>query len=309
MISIIIRTLNEEKYLPECLNQINNQVIDEDVEIIVVDSGSTDKTIAIAKEFGVIIRTILKEDFTFGRSLNIGCDASRGRILVFLSAHCIPCNRYWLINLVAPLKSGVAKYTYGRQVGRDGTTKFSEKQIFAKYFPESSAVPQDGYFCNNANAAILRDTWSAYQFDETLTGLEDMELAARLVEDNAHIAYVSEASVEHIHEETWRRVKIRFEREAFALRRIDPTINLRFHDAIRMCLVSIVKDVSAQPISRIKEVQEIIYYRICQYFGSYIGSVRGQSISKTAKESYFYPDVGKKPVKLDVVRQRNHKRA
>ena len=110
MISIIIRTLNEEKYLSECLDRICGQVIDDDLEIILVDSGSTDETLSIAQAYDLIIREIKKEDFTFGRSLNLGCQASQGSILVFLSAHCIPYDRHWLRNLVAPLKSKIANY-------------------------------------------------------------------------------------------------------------------------------------------------------------------------------------------------------
>ena len=77
---------------------------------------------------------IKKEDFSFGKSLNVGCNFSNGDYLVFVSGHCIPVDNHWLENLVSPLEDNCG-YTYGKQIGR-GTTKFSENQLFKKYFPD-----------------------------------------------------------------------------------------------------------------------------------------------------------------------------
>ena len=83
--------------------------------------------------------------------MNIGCEFARGSVLVFVSGHCVPVNELWLENLVRPIFDGVAAYTYGRQEARDDT-KFSEAQLFDKYFPIDSRIPQAGYFCNSDTA-------------------------------------------------------------------------------------------------------------------------------------------------------------
>ena len=182
LVSIVIRTLNEQRHLAELLTSIRDQETEEfDVESIIVDSGSTDATLEIAEQFGCRITHIEKHEFTFGRSLNLGCDFADGEILVFVSGHCVAASRAWLKELIRPIRKGLAQYTYGKQVGRD-TTKFSEVKLFEKYFPEDSEVPQEGFFVNNANSAILRTTWNKFRFDERVTGLEDMELAKRMVE-------------------------------------------------------------------------------------------------------------------------------
>ena len=93
-ISVIIRTLNESKYLPSLLENIIRQKVDLPVEIVLVDSGSTDGTISIAKHFGCKIILIQKDQFSFGRSLNLGCEASSGLFLVFISGHCVPYNEF-----------------------------------------------------------------------------------------------------------------------------------------------------------------------------------------------------------------------
>ena len=126
--SIIIRTYNEERYLHALLEAIQSQEPGEfSYEIIIVDSGSTDATREIARGFGCQIVHIAKEDFTFGRSLNVGCEAAQGDYFVLISGHCIPTDASWLKELCTPLASGAVNYCYGRQLGRD-TTKFSEGQ-------------------------------------------------------------------------------------------------------------------------------------------------------------------------------------
>ena len=116
LISIIIRTLNEERYLPQLLDGIYTQVVEIAFEVILIDSGSTDNTVSIADDYGCRILTISREEFSFGRSLNWGCNAAKGSFLVFVSGHCIPVNEYWLATLIAPLQDGLAEYTYGRQL-------------------------------------------------------------------------------------------------------------------------------------------------------------------------------------------------
>jgi hypothetical protein len=104
----------------------------------------------------------------------------------------VPTDDHWLQRLCQPILDGQAEYTYGRQVGGPDS-HFSECRIFAKYYPERSRIPQDGFFCNNANSALLRSAWEKHHFDEELTGLEDMELAQRLVRKGGRLAYVADA--------------------------------------------------------------------------------------------------------------------
>jgi glycosyltransferase involved in cell wall biosynthesis len=290
--SIVIRTLNEAKFLGQLLEGVETQrVTDLQVETVLVDSGSTDGTLDIARRHGCRIVTISREEFSFGRSLNLGCDAAWGDILVFVSGHCVPANDRWLQELCAPLTQGLVAYVYGRQIGGPGT-QFSEKQIFGKYFPEQSQIPQSGFYCNNANAAILRSAWSARRFDEELTGLEDMHLAKRLVADGQPIGYAADAVVYHLHDETWEQVRRRFEREALALQQIMPHVHIRQRDLIRYILSSIRVDMKKARAEGVLtgNAMNIIRYRYHQYVGSYLGNRVHQHLSHADKERYFYPD-------------------
>ena len=128
-ISIVIRTYNEEKHLGSLLKVIKTQnITDNDIEVIVVDSGSTDKTLHIARQYSCRIIHISSEEFSFGRSLNIGCTEASNDILVFISGHCIPVDNYWLYSLIKPLLEGKAVYSYRseeRRVGKECRSRWS----------------------------------------------------------------------------------------------------------------------------------------------------------------------------------------
>lgn len=290
-VSIVIRTLNEARYLDELLTAIARQkCVDIHPEVVLVDSGSTDGTLEIAERHGCRIFHITREQFSFGRSLNMGCEAAEGEILVITSGHCVPVDEYWLQRLCQPIIDGVAQYTYGRQFG-GAQNHFSECRIFAKYYPETSQIPQEGFFCNNANSALHRDAWSRQRFDEELTGLEDMELAQWLVRSGGKVAYVADAGVYHYHSETWPQVRRRFEREAIALQKIMPQLHVSVLDTARYIFSSVVKDwraVKRQNVHQ-RSLGNIFLYRWNQYVGSWKGNHEHRRLSRAEKEKYFFP--------------------
>ncbi len=290
--SIIIRTHNEARYLPELLKSIREQIHPSGQrEVVVVDSGSTDATLDIAHTHGCRIVRIPQREFSFGRSLNVGCDAAQGRHLIFISGHCVPVRPTWLRELVEPLETGAAEITYGRQEGGP-ETKFSEHMLFAKYFPSSDAPPPNDFFCNNANAGVIRVVWSRYRFDETLTGLEDMHFARQVVEGGGRVRYVPSASVFHYHHESWRRVKRRYEREAIALQKIMPEVHVHATDALRYFMVGVLGDWSKALAQRklLRHAWPIGCFRFCQYYGTWRGNHIHRQLSRKAKEKYFYPN-------------------
>ncbi len=288
--SIIIRTLNEARYLPQLLEAIDAQRCEFRSEVVLVDSGSTDGTLEIAHAHGCRILRIAKEEFSFGRSLNRGCEAAHGRFLVMISGHCVPCHGSWLQRLVSPLAEGIVAYGYGRQLGGPDT-HWSEHRIFAKYFPEHSDLPQQGIYCNNANSALVKETWNRYKFDESLTGLEDMHLAQRVVADGGKVGYVAEAAVFHYHHERWPQVRTRFEREALALQRIRPDLVVRKRDLVRYLTRGVAADLQHARMNRVPlhRWPDVWRYRLAQYWGSYSGNRLSREISASLRESYFYP--------------------
>jgi len=101
MLSIIIPTLNEEKYLPLLLQEIKKQNF-ADLEIIVADAGSKDKTVEIAKFFGC---QITKGGLP-AKGRNEGGKVAKGEILLFMDADNIYLPEKFLKNLIEEFKKG-----------------------------------------------------------------------------------------------------------------------------------------------------------------------------------------------------------
>ena len=116
--SVVVRAYNEGKHIGRLLEGIKQQNLD-DVEVILVDSGSTDNTVSIAKSYGAEIVRITPEEFTFGRSLNYGVKAACGEFIVNISAHCYPVYPDWLEQLLKPFDDENLAVSYGKQRGGD----------------------------------------------------------------------------------------------------------------------------------------------------------------------------------------------
>ena len=98
-VSIIIRTLNEAPFLKPLLLSIRDQSY-KNKETIIIDSGSFDGTIEIAKKYGDKLITINQKDFTFGFALNYGIKHATGDYMCIVSAHTLPKSDRWLKILV-----------------------------------------------------------------------------------------------------------------------------------------------------------------------------------------------------------------
>jgi rhamnosyltransferase len=194
--SILIRSKNEEAYIGEVLSMIFEQCIDSEFEVVVLDSGSTDRTLEIARKFNVNIHEMAPEVFTFGYSLNKGISLTSGEIVCCLSAHCVPINNNWLHELVEPILSGKADATIGRQIPIKGLNPFEELAV-ASYFP---AIRQDGRspHLSNANCAFSRGLWEETKFDEKILGWEDY-LWYLQVRSRYSVLYCPRAAVHHSH--------------------------------------------------------------------------------------------------------------
>lgn len=289
-VSVVVRCFNEALHLGTLLRSIGEQTV-RDLEVIVVDSGSTDGTLAIAESHGARIFHIEPERFTFGRSLNVGCSEARGEFLVLASAHVYPCERDWIERLIAPFADPLVSLTYGRQVGH-ATSKFSECRLFAQQYSATSNLDQKIPFCNNANAAVRRAHWQEHPYDETLTGLEDLAWGRRVLASGHRIAYIAEAAIVHIHDETPARVRLRYEREAIALRRIVPDSHMYLVEFIRLAWRQIWGDLVAMVRERrtLRLAPEIVMFRTMQYWGTFRGMNFRSPVTHQLLQQLYYPE-------------------
>jgi glycosyltransferase involved in cell wall biosynthesis len=287
--SVIIRAFNEERHIGRLLSGILGQSV-QPLEVLVVDSGSTDATLAIAAHYPVRILRIEPRRFTFGRSLNLGCRAARGEFLVLASAHVYPVYPDWLERLLAPFQDRTIALSYGKQRG-DAGTRFSEQQIFRRWFPDTGSLRQSHPFCNNANAALRRSLWRRRPYDEDLPGLEDLDWASWAVQRGYSLAYVPEAEVVHVHEESYGAVFNRYRREAMALKLIHPQEQFRAVDLGRLYLANAASDLwhAAHERKLGNAWRDILRFRWAQLWGTYRGFAMGGPLTRDLKETFFYP--------------------
>lgn len=288
-VSIVVRCFNEEAHIGRLLDGIMHQTVP-DREIIVVDSGSTDGTLEVVARFPARVLHIEPEAFSFGRSLNIGCRAASGEFIAVASAHVYPVFDDWLEQLLAPFADPLVAVAYGRQRG-DAGTKYSERQVFASWYPAQSDRAQTHPFCNNANAAVRRSVWERWPYDEELTGLEDLDWAKRVLAQGMRVAYVAEAEVIHVHRETWRQIFLRYRREAIAMRRIFPHERFGLWDVVRFWSRNVASDYAHARRDRELAAQlgSIPLFRLMQFWGTYRGFAQRGPIPAALRRTFYYP--------------------
>ncbi|NTU41851.1 MAG: glycosyltransferase [Nitrospirales bacterium] len=111
--TFVIPTLNMESYLPLCLDAIGKQTVAPDeYEIIVVDNGSTDRTVAIARKYGAFVLDVPGKSIAALR--NRGAEKAQGEFIAFIDADCIISSQ-WLANAIRhfhdPKVAAVGAYT------------------------------------------------------------------------------------------------------------------------------------------------------------------------------------------------------
>jgi len=205
--SIVIRAKNEARDIGDTLERIQRQTSVPQFETIVVDSGSSDGTVEIARQYGTRIIEIPAASFTYGRALNIGIAAARGEFVVALSAHALPTTDAWLAKLLEPFADPSVGAVYGRHVPRENATRL---ELFGMRL---SGVTSDrprrqhrDMMFSNANGAFRRHLAVKHPFDERLPGAEDLAWADWIERHGWVVCYEPAAAVFHSHGESLGRL-------------------------------------------------------------------------------------------------------
>ncbi|KAA5597151.1 glycosyltransferase family 2 protein [Blastochloris sulfoviridis] len=199
MISIIIRTKNEERWMRPCLEAVMAQRVDMPVEVVLVDNASTDKTVDKAQAIMPGLKLVRVEEFLPGRAINDGIRAASGDYIVCLSAHCIPVNENWLARLLANFDGAKdLAGVYGRQVPVSFSSPSDKRDLLITFGLDRRVQYKDPFF-HNANSMVPRHVWERFPFDEDVTNIEDRLWAKDVLGAGMHIVYEPDAPVYHHH--------------------------------------------------------------------------------------------------------------
>jgi rhamnosyltransferase len=211
--SIIIPTKNEEANIGRCLEGVFTQVVDFPFEVVVIDSGSKDRTTDIVSKYPARLLQIGEDQFHHARARNLGAAASAGKYLVFLSGDAFPADNGWLCALLRNFDDAGIAAVYGRQLPKPDATP--ERVFFMqhRYGTERLVKNINGngtgkyllYQFSNVNSAIRREVWHRMPFPEDINAYEDFSFAIQVLRQGYSIAYEPDAAVFHSHNYTLLR--------------------------------------------------------------------------------------------------------
>lgn len=214
VVSILIPTKNGERYLDELLSAIAAQQGDgQSLEVIAVDSGSRDRTLAILLRHNVRIVQIPPEEFGHGKTRNLLAQQARGEFLVFLTQDATPANAHWLHNLLAPLRNDpniVGAYSrheprpqchpmeWHRIVAYELHGK-AESRVHAMIDNPDYERNRSLYrFFANTSSVLRRSIWEKFPFPE-VDFAEDQAWAEQVLKAGYKTAYAADSLVIHSH--------------------------------------------------------------------------------------------------------------
>lgn len=216
-ISIIIPTKNAGDEFEYTLRKISQQEGVEDLEIIIIDSGSEDKTLDISRLYSIKVFQIPPENFHHSKTRNLGAEKASGGILVFIVQDALPIGNKWLYKLVSPIEEGKISAVSAQQIPRSDADFFASWSYWSHYI---EFLNRDGdYVCNNSMVknfdeldmrtkrvltgldsvclAVKKEIFDIYKF--TGDYAEDIELGCRLIKDGHSLMFQSSNAVIHSH--------------------------------------------------------------------------------------------------------------
>ena len=192
--SVIVRSKDSARTIEAALGSLRRQTVQ--LEVVVVDSGSTDGTVEIARRFADRLVEIPAGTYNSGHALNLGVEHASGEILFALSSHCILPHDEWVERALAMYeRDDVAA------AGGNATTPYDEplRDTWYQRMEDVRANPFWGF--SNHASSWRRAAWSEHRFLEGPTA-EDKEWAKRVLEAGWTIAFHPALVVEQRHR--WR---------------------------------------------------------------------------------------------------------
>lgn len=219
--SLVIPTWNGGPRFGELLGRLAEQNFPGGFELVVIDSGSTDDTVALARKAGARVLTIPNSSFNHGRTRNAGIAAAHGELVALLTQDALPMDEYYLTRLFAPFEEASIGGVYARQFPqpdcdpllaerlRRWSASRSEPTVAelvpgdadASYKRFAELAPMERYLAcafDNVASAVRRSTWKRTPYPERSFG-EDVAWARAVLLEGGRIAFEPSARVEHSH--------------------------------------------------------------------------------------------------------------
>jgi rhamnosyltransferase len=226
-VSVVILTFNAGPEFRRVLDAVARQRFDGAMEILVLDSGSTDGTRDLAAPYDrVTVRPV--SNFGHGRTRNEGARLARGTFVVYVTQDAVPLGERWLASLLAPFDDPKVAAAYSRQVPYANATPM-ERFFLSRRFPDVRIVRPEpvrhrlglySVFFSNVSAAIRRDVLLAHPFQDDLIMSEDQQFARDVIAAGWRTVYEPASVVQHSHRYTLWQVFTRYFDSLYSLKEI-----------------------------------------------------------------------------------------
>jgi O-antigen biosynthesis protein len=220
VVTVAIPVLNGATYLDEVLSAVRAQVVDRDVEIVIVDSGSTDGSLGIARNHGARVHEIPKSEFSHGGTRNLLMELASGSHVAFLTQDATPADDRWLAALLEGFEQAPdVAAVFGPHEPRaeaGHVIKAEMERHFANWRNDAQAIdvqrldrspsgiavyladPGRLTFLSSVNCCIERTAWEKIRFQDVRYA-EDQLFGRELIEAGYAKVFHPDARVLHSH--------------------------------------------------------------------------------------------------------------
>lgn len=215
-VSIVIPTWQGEDEVGECLRGVFSQHVDFEVEVLVIDSSSSDRTREIVRGFPVRLITVRQSDFDHGDTRNLGAMLTTGDFIVFLVQDAYPLRRDWLRTLIANFSDPQVAGVFCRIIPRSNAGLLVLKGVhgdlcFSEYRKENQISDPARYIAmdplerrifvnyNDVASAMRRSAWERLPYARVQFG-EDLLWSKSALEAGYKVVFDPDAAVVHSHE-------------------------------------------------------------------------------------------------------------
>jgi len=203
-VSIVIPVKDGARYLERLLSAVREQSGDA-IELLVIDSGSSDGSVELAHAGGATVHEIAPEEFGHGRTRNFGMEIASGEIVCFLTQDAVPAPGWLGAHLAAFELDPKVGAVYGPHLPWPDTSPMIARELdefFASMSPNGEPVQQragDLAFLSNVNAAYARACWEEIRFED-LAYAEDQAFGQAMLTAGWVKVFHPAAAVRHAHD-------------------------------------------------------------------------------------------------------------
>ncbi len=211
-ISVVIPVKNAGSDFDLLLSTLREQQGIKEIEIIVVDSGSSDETLEIAKKYGAIIIEIAAEEFSHSHARNIGAENASGNYIFFTVQDALPPSRLFLYELFGVLRNNDIVAVSCAEFPREDADLFYCVLLWNHYrflevdrndrilsMPETLShvsLRKNGQLSDLA-CLIQKEVFMKYGYRGNYA--EDLDLGVRLIRDGHKLAFMDSIKIIHSH--------------------------------------------------------------------------------------------------------------